>query len=71
MPTLTAGDQRRKDILKFVRGYQKKNGFAPSIQQIADAVGIGKTGVRFHLDALREDGKVSWVPGIYRSLRAL
>jgi len=70
MPTLTAGDQRRRDILKFVRGFQKKNGFGPSVQQIADDAGIGKTAVRHHLEALKEDGKVTSTPGLYRSLRA-
>jgi predicted ArsR family transcriptional regulator len=71
MPTLTAGDQRRRDIIKFIKAYHRKNGYAPSIQQIGDHLGIGKTAVRHHLDALQKVGKVAWEPGYGRSIRVL
>lgn len=66
----TQGPVRRSAILTFVRQYAQKHGYGPSIQEVSERVGIGKTAVRHHLTVLQREGKVDWTPGHYRSLRA-
>lgn len=66
---IAQGKQRRRDIVAFIRSYQKAYGYAPSIKEIADEVGISPTGVRHHIALLRADGKIASTPGRYRSTR--
>ena len=67
---MAQGIDRRRAILRFVRAYVKKHGFAPSIAEVAEGVGLAsKTAVRYHLETLRREGWVSWVDGKYRSLQ--
>lgn len=65
------GVLRREEIIRFTRAYQEEYGFPPSMQEIADGVGIRKNAVRHHLIKLREDGRVTMVQGKYRSLRVV
>lgn len=70
--TIAQGIDRRRKIVAFVRAYIKKNGFAPSIEEIADGVKLAsKTAVRHHLQKLEEDGVVTMQAGKYRSLRVV
>lgn len=63
------GEDRRKKILKFVRGYQHKQGYAPTIQEIADAVGlVSPNATRNHLHKLVNDGYLRMEP---RKARAI
>lgn len=63
------GEKRRKDILKFVRSYSAKNGWAPTIQEIADAVGlVSPNSTRQHLHKLVENGFIHMEP---RQARAI
>ena len=63
------GEKRRKDILKFVRSYTAKNGWAPTIQEIADAVGlVSPNATRTHLHKLVEGGYIQMQP---RQARAI
>lgn len=67
---LAQGIDRRRAILRFVRGYIKKNGYAPSIAEIAEGVDLAsKTAVRHHLDVLKSENWVTWTEGRYRSLQ--
>lgn len=67
---LKQGKDRRAAILKFTRAYIRKNGYGPSVAEIADGVGLAsKTAVRHHLEILQDEGKVTVTPGVYRSLR--
>jgi repressor LexA len=67
---LKQGKDRRSAILKFTRAYIRKNGYGPSVAEIAEGVGLAsKTAVRHHLATLQEEGKVEMTPGRYRSLR--
>lgn len=65
------GDARRRQVLSFIRAYIKRNGFPPSIQEIADDLDLTKTAAAHHLKRLEKDGKISVVVGKYRSLRVL
>lgn len=63
------GEKRRRDILKFVRSYSAKNGWAPTIQEIADAVGlVSPNSTRQHLHKLVEQGFLNMEP---RQARAI
>lgn len=69
---LAQGIDRRRAILRFVRTYMKKNGYAPSIAEIAVGVDLAsKTAVRHHLEHLKGEGWVTWTDGRYRSLRVV
>lgn len=68
--TIAQGIDRRRKIVTFIRAYVKKNGFAPSIEEIADGVALAsKTAVRHHLQKLQEDGVITMQSRKYRSLR--
>ena len=61
---------RRDKILEFVRGYTEEHGFAPSIREIAKAVGVRSTkAVKYHLDILVADGLLKRTPKQARGLQ--
>lgn len=67
---IAQGIERRRAILRFVKGYIKREGCAPSIAEIASGVDLSSnTAVRHHLETLRDEGFVDWHDGRYRSLR--
>lgn len=68
---LVQGEKRRKEIVAWISKFAKKNGFNPTLDEIAEAVGLSKTAVRHHLATLQKEGKVTHTPGKYRSLRVL
>ena len=56
-------------LRKFVRTYSAKNGWAPTIQEIADAVGlVSPNSTRQHLHKLVENGFIHMEP---RQARAI
>lgn len=69
---IAQGIERRRAIMRFIKDYMKRNGFAPSIDEIGQAVDLSsKTAVRHHIDILVEEGHLAVTPGKYRSLRVL
>ena len=66
---LKQGEKRRKAILKFLRSYIKKNGYAPTIQEIADAVQlVSPNATRNHLHRLAAEGYITMQPRIARAI---
>ena len=66
---LKQGEQRRKAILKYLRSYIKKNGYAPTIQEIADAVElVSPNATRNHLRKLQDEGYITMQPRIARAI---
>ena len=66
---LRQGERRRKAILKFLRKYIAKNGYAPTIQEIADAVQlVSPNATRNHLQRLERDGYIKMQPRIARAI---
>lgn len=64
-----AGEKRRRDILKFLRSYSAKKGWAPTIQEIGDAVGlVSPNSTSRHLQKLAEQGFINMEP---RQARAI
>lgn len=69
---IAQGIDRRRAILRFIRSFASKNGYAPSIAEIAVGVDLSSaTAVRHHLETLRTEGFVDWTEGRYRSLRVV
>jgi len=69
---IAQGIDRRRAILRFVKDYSKKEGYPPSIAEIAKGVDLASnTAVRHHLETLKAEGFVDWTPDRYRSLKIL
>lgn len=63
------GEKRRKQILRFIASYIRKNGVSPTIAEIAKGVGLSSpNATRNHLFRLRDEGKITMKP---RSVRAI
>ena len=61
---------RQKEALDFIKGFWGQNGFAPSYDQIAEAMGIkSKSGVHRVITCLVERGLVVREPHKARSVR--
>jgi len=66
----TRAKNRRETILKFVQRYTEEHGFAPSIREIGQAVGIRSTkAVKYHLDILVNEGLLQRTGRQARTLR--
>lgn len=63
------GENRRKDILVFLRSYVVEHGWPPTIQEVADAVGlVSPNSTRNHLRRLAEDGYIKIEPRRARAI---
>ena len=65
------GDERRRDIVRFIKSFTKRNSYAPTQREIAEAVGLYKNGVAYHLDVLEKQGKIKTTPHKARSIRVV
>lgn len=63
---------RQQDVLSFVHDFLGQNGFAPTLQEIGDGIGLNYTNaVRGHLAALEKKGYVTRAPDKARSIRII
>ncbi len=63
---------RQREVIAFIREHQTEHGYAPTIREIGDALGIRSTnGVNDHLKALERKGRIRRTPGASRALRVL
>lgn len=53
---------RQQEVLGAMRRYIREHGIAPTIQDIAEAMGLTKTSVHEHLVTLERDGHLKRVP---------
>ena len=68
-PLLTA---RQRRIIDYIRAFADRNGYCPTIREIADAVHLASpSAVAHQLRQLQAAGWISWVPGRARTLRIL
>lgn len=59
-------------MIDLITEMTRLHGHAPTIREIAKAMGIKSPDtVKFHLDKLREAGRVTWLDGASRTLRVL
>jgi SOS-response transcriptional repressor LexA len=60
----------RLGILAFVEAFVSRNGYSPTLDEVAGDVGlIAKSSARRHLKIMRGDGLVDWQEGCPRTLR--
>ena len=53
-------NERARDILAFIRRFQREKGFPPTIREIGTEFQIHSTnGVRYYLDMLEQDGRIA------------
>ena len=59
-------------IVAFIDAYIKEHGYSPTMREIGAAVGITSTShVSYHIDRLVEQGKLTKVANIARSVRVV
>ncbi len=49
---------RQADVLTYIRDYQNRNGYSPTLQEIGDYLGISKVTVFEHLETLEKRGLI-------------
>ena len=59
---------RQLEILRLIRGCRISRGFSPTMQELADRLGISKVTVFRHIEALEEKGLLKRSPHKARSL---
>ena len=60
---------KRAEILEFLREFTAENGYAPSIREIMQAVGLNSTAtVHYHLSELRRSGEIMCEEGKNRTI---
>jgi repressor LexA len=62
---------RQSQVLAYIRRYRETEGIAPSVREIAAAMGIRPNAAQCHLNALEAAGAIKRSPGIPRSIRIL
>jgi SOS-response transcriptional repressor LexA len=61
---------RRSQVLSFVQRYVQENGYAPTCEEIREAVGLSsKSHAAYYLEALKEEGLVERRAHAPRGLR--
>ena len=64
------GAKTKARIVDYIALHIKAHGQSPTVSEIAKGVGAKSQGtVKFHLDTLRSQGKVTWTHGKARTIR--
>lgn len=62
---------KQQEILQFIQTFIRDNGYAPSVREIGNAVGLSSTAtVSYHVSQLREKGLLQSEPGKKRAISA-
>jgi repressor LexA len=51
---------RQRDVIHAIMGFRQEHQYGPSVRDIAEAIGLGPSGVHHHLKVLRQKG---WLSG--------
>ncbi|MGI5826058.1 MAG: transcriptional repressor LexA [Patescibacteria group bacterium] len=64
--------KRQKQILDFISQFVQKNGYSPTLQQIADALGVSSLAtVHEHLNAMTKKGVIKKFEGAVRGIEII
>lgn len=63
--------ERQEEYLKFIRDFHKKEGYPPTLDEIAAYMKVKVGSVQSVLGSLQTKGVVSWKKGQYRTLTIL
>jgi biotin operon repressor len=70
--TTTHGDKQRNALMLFMHAFSKQKHYLPTIADMASGLGMQRTAVVWHLEMLRDEGRVDYVDGhMARSLKIL
>jgi len=69
LPPTNRGKIRRADISLFISAYRGKNGYYPSVGEIAVGLNTMKSNIHHHLLKMEKEGTLKHTPGIARSWR--
>jgi SOS-response transcriptional repressor LexA len=62
----------RLKVLEAIKRYNKTYGISPSVRDLCAIVGLSSTSTVYgHLKRLQKKGKITWKPGMPRSIRLL
>lgn len=65
-------DPVRDAIVDYVSAFTATHGYSPSTREIGEWVGLRSTStVQAHVDRLVDEGRLTHVPGVPRTLRAV
>ena len=65
------GNESREKIFNYIKIYVKENGYSPSIREICYGVYLTLATVKQHLDILKEDKIITFIPMKSRTIRIL
>ena len=70
--TTTHGDKQREALMLYMRTFRDVNRYMPTIANMASDLNMQRTAVVWHLDMLRDEGRIDYVDGhMARSLKLL
>jgi biotin operon repressor len=61
--TTTHGDKQREALMLFMRAFRDTQHYLPTIADISSGLGMARTAVVWHLEMLRDEGRVDYVDG--------
>ena len=59
---------RKEEVLHAIRGFVKSNGYAPTVRDLADMLGVGHSTIQRTLKDLVDDGRIHRANGVSRGL---
>ena len=60
---------KQQEILEYLTNFTAQHGYAPSIREICQAVGLRSTAsVHYHMTELARQGRIEWDPGKKRAV---
>src|SRR6266849_2064270 len=62
------GDWQRRRILGFVQEFGRREGYSPSLREIAGELGLAVSTVSYHVSVLEQDGSLRRGPGQPRTI---
>lgn len=68
MPLSKRPSKKQKQVLDFILGFQKKHGYSPSLEEIADFLGVSIPTAHQHVQALKKKGFITAKKGERRSI---
>ena len=59
---------RRSEIRRVIIELTDAAGYPPSVQEIADRVGVVKSAIVYQLARMKELGMINFIPGVSRTI---
>lgn len=59
--------QHRADVLRLIEDSWARRVTAPTVRDLAEAVGVGVATMHLYLGRMYEEGLIEWLPGSRRS----